>query len=572
MAEYKIRNKETGEIFTIREKEPEQKATAYTEVVSPLLSGASSAAFGVPKWAVGKIGGEQAIEKIFPEQQTAGGKALRIGAEGAGIVLGGAGRLGTSVAGKVIPQAAKSGLGLLSKVGDVEKFRRTKMLSDVGRASIAGGVAGSTQILNPDTDIENQAIQGLTGAAGGAILSSTYAGGKGLFNSLRKSAMIGKPSGVGSQKIARGQLSQRIGTLVDNVNRNVAGASEKLNQTTQEIADSLKNTTKIFEENLKKAAEKGLVKFQEFVPKYFKETTRTYGETLDGMIDGLSGVKNTQGQFVGKNIPVEQANGVLAKVQQEATEIGIQDSPVLTKVRELVAKYTDKKFVDVKEFLTDIRSARDSISSGAKSGNQYLSHKDMSSAILNDNVGEFLTEFLPDGQLGSFKDLQSAYKSIINAKKLAYKTFQPSLDELGGTRGFNLLKKLGEKGVSGMTPQEMAFIDAMEKGSVFGKGAGRVTKTLRGMKTELIKKQTQAGVDKETAEKAFKRFTMLAESRKYDIARRGLRVSSIEEATKQADAIKNALAIGGAALSIGAGGVAIMRGLGAEKQIQQIGN
>jgi hypothetical protein len=554
----------------VKQTEP----TAYSEIASPLLSGASSAAFGVPKYLVGKIGGEKAIEQVFPEQQTLGGKALRVGAEGAGLVAGGAARLGMGVAGKVIPKLASSGLGLKAGVGAIDAANRAKLVANIGRGAITGGVGGATQIINPDTNVEQQITQGLSGAVvGGAIpLVGTL---KGVGRSLRRSAQVGKPSKVGEREVMRGQLSSRIREMASGVGRGVSGASEKLSSATSQITDALKQTTKQFHDNLSVEAEKGFNKFQEFVPKYFKEATRTYGETLDGMIDGLSKVKDASGKYIGKNIPTEEATGLLSKVQQEAEAIGITDSPIISKVRSLVEKYSDEGMngrVDVRTFLKDVREARDSVSAGVKEGSKYLSHKDMTASILNDNVGDFLTKFLPEGQLGSFKDLQSAYKPIIDAKKTAYKLFQPYKEGLGGAQGFNLLKKLGRSGIDQITPQERNFINALESGSSFGKGAGNVTEQLRKMKPELIKQQIQAGIDKKTAETAFNRFKMLAENRKSELSTRNRRVTSIIEAQKQAEAIKSALAIGGAALSIGAGGVAVMRGLGAEKQVQQLGN
>lgn len=553
----------------------DQSPTAYSEIASPLLSGVSSAAFGIPKYLVNKYGGEKMTENVFPEQQTAGGKALRFGSEAAGLLGGGAAKIGLGIAERAIPKIASSGLGLKAGVGAIENFNRAKMMGNIGRSAIAGGVGGATQILNPDTNVEQQLTQGLSGTViGGAVPMAM--GLKGVQKMLQRSAQVGKPSVAGEREIMRGQLTDRVRSLVSDVNKGVSGANEKLAETTKQISEALKSSTIKFGNNVTKEAEKGFNAFQEFVPKYFKEATGTYGSTLDGMIDGLSKVKDSTGKFIGKNIPTEDATALLSKVQQEAVDLGIHDSPVISKVRDLAQKYTDKGMngrVDVRTFLNDIRDARNAIPSGTKEGSKYLTHKDMASSILNDNMGDFLTKFLPEGQMGTFSELQSAYKSIIGAKKIAYKMFQPSQEALGGKQGFLMLKRLGTKGIGGMTPQEVAFIDHIQSGSSFAKGAGDITKTLRNLKPKLIKDQVKSGVNKETAEKAFEQFKILAGSRKSELATRSSRVKSIEEAQKQANAIKNALGLGiGIAAAGSAIGVAAMRGAGADRQIQQIGN
>jgi hypothetical protein len=551
----------------IKQAEP----TAYSEVASPLLSGASSAAFGIPKYLVNKIGGEKALEQVFPEQQTLGGKTLRVGAEVAGLVGGGAGRLATAVAGKIIPKVASSGLGLKASVGAIDSFNRSRLMANVGRGAITGGVGATTQVLNPDTNIEQQLTQGVSGTVlGGALPVIGQLKGVGKF--LNRSFQVGKPSQVGEREIMRGQLRERISSLSRGVSNGVAKAGEDLKLATKQISDNLKASSKVFADALNKEAEKGFNKFQEFVPKYFKDASRVYGETLDGMIDGLTKVKNSQGQYVGKAIPKEEAIGVLQKVQADADALGIKDSPIIAKVREMVSRYSEKKAVDVREFLTDMKAARNTTSSGVQSGSKYLTHQDMASSILNDNAGDFLTKFLPEGQLGTFGDLQSSYKSIINAKKVAYKMFQPSNEELGGKAGFNLLRNLGNKGLSGITPQDRAFLDTLQKGSDFAKGAGDITKKLRSLKPEMIKKQIQAGADKDKAELAFKRFKMLAEERRTSLSTRASRVKSINDAKEQAlligKIILGAGGVVGAGTAIGAG---LQRSSSVERSVTQMG-
>ena len=119
----------------------------YRETVSPVVSGASTLAFGIPKSVAEKTGTK---ELIYPEQRTFGGKALRFGSEATGLLGGGALKYGAKLGAKLLPKLAKEGL-----------FRKA------GRMGVEGATAGLLQtpeagegILRPKERLKQSATWG----------------------------------------------------------------------------------------------------------------------------------------------------------------------------------------------------------------------------------------------------------------------------------------------------------------------------------------------------------------------------------------------------------------------------
>ena len=136
----------------IGERFKEALKETYAEGVSPIVSGLSTLALGIPK-AFAKTQGVKEI--IYPEQRTLPGKLLRIGAETGGLLGGGALKAGEWVAGKalsklVVPKLAKRIIG----------------------GAITGGTFGALQtpeegrgILKPEERLKQAATWGTLGAA-----------------------------------------------------------------------------------------------------------------------------------------------------------------------------------------------------------------------------------------------------------------------------------------------------------------------------------------------------------------------------------------------------------------------
>ena len=145
------KRKSIGEILTGNLKGAAQET--YREGISPILSGISTAGFGIPK-AVAEAQGNK--ENIYPEQQTLSGKILRGISESIGFLYGGAAKVGENIAGGAVKKIASETLG-----------RRT------GREAVRWGIASMLQtpqegIKRPVETIPQRVVAGGVGAIAGA--------------------------------------------------------------------------------------------------------------------------------------------------------------------------------------------------------------------------------------------------------------------------------------------------------------------------------------------------------------------------------------------------------------------
>lgn len=143
----------------------------YREGIAPIVHGASTFAFGIPK-AVAKATGTEQI--IYPEQQTLVGKALRFPAEAYGYLGGGAARVGES--------AIKGAVRLFPKLAGKQVYKQAI------KGAIGGGAYGLSQVAPEGKSQLQQA--GEFAAIGGAIppvIGTAVAFGKGLGQIVTKS-------------------------------------------------------------------------------------------------------------------------------------------------------------------------------------------------------------------------------------------------------------------------------------------------------------------------------------------------------------------------------------------------
>ena len=148
---------------------------ARTEVASPVMSGLSTAAGGVPKGLLS----EEAREEFFPEQRTRFGKTLRFGSEVAGTVLG--------VPGKVFSA--------------VNRLKALKGAPKMVKDAAAFGAASAIQTLPEERiDIDNlpkeakeRVLKGVGGAAAGVGFGLAGRATRDLFNlKVRPTQFINK--------------------------------------------------------------------------------------------------------------------------------------------------------------------------------------------------------------------------------------------------------------------------------------------------------------------------------------------------------------------------------------------
>jgi len=152
----------------------------YQEGIAPLVHGASTLAFGIPRAVARKTGTE---EMIYPEQKTLAGKALRFGSEVTGLGRGGAAKgakLAVKGATKIFPKLAGKGL-----------------MKGITKGAIAGGTFGALQ--QPPEDKSRLQQAGEYSAIGGAL--PVAGAGAGLV-------------GKGISKVGRG-IAKNVGGITD---------------------------------------------------------------------------------------------------------------------------------------------------------------------------------------------------------------------------------------------------------------------------------------------------------------------------------------------------------------------
>lgn len=205
-----------------------------TEVIAPLAKGASNYAFGVPKVLMGKMAGQEASKQIFADQETTAGKALNIASEGAGYVMGGAGKLGLKAAGNLAPKVGK-----------------------LVQGAITGGVGAGAQLM-PDEEgnisLGGQAKQAAIGAGFGLGVGVGIASAKNIRNSLNKA---GKGSADFLDKVQtaifnrKRQVVDNFGDDLENLTRQNPTRTVSLRQAIDEA-----NAIAAFEPKLKSAIER----------------------------------------------------------------------------------------------------------------------------------------------------------------------------------------------------------------------------------------------------------------------------------------------------------------------------
>lgn len=209
----------------------DKKPTFYSEVVSPVLSGASTFAMGIPKMAA-KADIPGVYEAMYPEQQTILGKIIRGVAETAGFTLGIPGRAASAV-GKGIMAATERGLA-------------RKILPAVARRIMSGAAAGAAggYLSGSDTD-ERERL-----AKTGAILGGAIPAGNQLlktgFNKIGRvgSAVSGIEKEIYDEAAEKGfrnvlqnkyynkklpsQIQERIANNIDNMEISAGKTYDKL--------------------------------------------------------------------------------------------------------------------------------------------------------------------------------------------------------------------------------------------------------------------------------------------------------------------------------------------------------
>lgn len=222
----------------------------HTEVLSPVASGLSTAAFGIPKAVAQKFGVKEAI---FPEQETTQGKALRGIGELRGLFTGGASKVAKK-AGELVPKVAGEGLRRIA-----------------GRGALQGGAFGATQLAEEPT-LAGQAGRGAVGAAFGGLIGAGIEGAKN---------------------------ASKLG--IDYFNKSVV---PRANQMFTNAVESFSPSVQKFAQKTGKVSSQVTDYIAERTPQQIRSTLQKFGGSAD---DALSSIKqNIDDAFLAKNNQIEQ--------------------------------------------------------------------------------------------------------------------------------------------------------------------------------------------------------------------------------------------------------------------------
>lgn len=473
------------EIMTGRGRARESQDRAYKNVTSPMLSGASSAAFGIPKFVMNKINPEMTKE-VFPEQTDAFGKSLRFGSEAVGMASGGAAKLGAAIAERALPKVVMNtaaglplGLGRESSAL-IQTGKKINDLRNMQRAAITGGVFGATQ-LNPDSTLGSQALQAGTGALlGGGIDRIGSLANSGMRN-IRK---FGYP--------AVRPLLTRISEVTKDANVSAKDKTDiingQLNQYKTDTVNSIKKNIEDLNVSLQKSAETGSKRFQKDLPEFFKSNSKAYGNNLDAMSNELA----KSGQKITKNDVVN----IVSESIKELDDVGIKSGSSRIYLEKLLNKYSNSKTEELsfKELIKHNKEIGDLLSSSTKKGTYGFSEQDIPVAIFQKNLGNYVSDLSPE-----FKALQDAYKPVIQAKIKAYQIFKPSRGDFYTKGGTDFIKRAAngklEKG-------EQEFVDFLQSGSKLSGGVGDIVSPSIGIGRNIMSAKQSipnviSGVDKQ---------------------------------------------------------------------------
>lgn len=454
--------------------------TTQKEFVGPIVQGANTALFGLPKFVSNKIS-PQFSEETFPEQSTLLGKTSRVGSEILGLFGGAGARLSAKIGAKAIPRVA-SNIGLKSLPGTISAFKRANLAKNIGRGALEGAVFGGVQIFDPETTLEQQVLQSGAGAIGGAVIPALGSGTKKLVRQFKNFTSIPKRSALTRlserAKGLKGESSIKINALRKTAAREIDETKTVLNQNKKNLED------KIFE-----SAQQGVKDIQPTLKQFSKSMSDAYGKQVDDISTAMINK--------GKAIKKSEFNDFLNEVASELDSVDALNPEALAQLKVLRGKFGIKfigkgsKFrsaktgeaiggaiksnadetIPFKRIVDEVKTINNLFSNQLKSTGQ-INQGDVQVAILRKNFGKLLGE--------DFSQLNKEYGQAAKAIKNAYRIFKPSQAEFGTSRGVRELQKIatGRQGAG-----EAELLDFLQQGTSIG---GRKIQGIPNVTDELL--------------------------------------------------------------------------------------
>ena len=473
------------------------------EFVGPLAQGANTAAFGIPKFLVRKIAGEDFAQQAFPEQSTTGGKFLRFGSEVTGLFQGGAAQLSQKAGAKLTPSVlGKIGLGLAKGEGAA---RRSAVLANkITRGAIEGAVFGATQLDvtgKGQPTIGGQLGQATAGATFGAAIPFIQTGVGRVARGIKKFRTPTKPSPVGAlTRRAKGIKAEQAGSLqeqtrialteLDDAIRNARTAKKttfftnktEFNKKIQDTTIKLKSNVQALDDALQVQSEKTALEVQKKLPDFYRANSTAFGNRLDEISEAVA----TRGD----DFTIAEIDDVLNKITADLDDALIIDGAPRTAIEALKNKYNlqfsqstrgiisnAQERIPLKTLFNDIKSIRNTLSAGAKSGASRYTQEDVAVSVFNNHFAGLLEKNAPE-----LIQLRQAYKPVIEAMKVSNRIFKPVKGQFDTKTGTQLLKRFA---LGNTEAGEEALLTALEQGSSFSPGIGKITPRLRAMGNEL---------------------------------------------------------------------------------------
>ena len=302
------------------------KATLYSEVGAPLLHGVSSFAFGIPKLTARATGAE---EYMYPEQQTIGGKILRGGAETAGIIGGGIGKVATKVGQKFIPKLATEALrrkasryaleggltGLLMPPKQGTLAPQERLQTGLGASALSGGAPYAVK----GAQLGGQLLAKGAGKVGGFVARNIAGYSKSALNTINKFGFdkVQKVSQKGYDYLAKEVIPvarERVIDSITKLGKNSKDLLENLGFNPEEITD------------IYRVSKDNLIKLKSLIAKNWV-----------GLDENLNTQRQTLGQQIGQVYDIAESNGNTIQVNSTINLLKrkLLENGLITKAGEL---------------------------------------------------------------------------------------------------------------------------------------------------------------------------------------------------------------------------------------------
>ncbi len=261
----------------------------------------------------------------------------------------------------------------------------------------------------------------------------------------------------------------------------------QLKDTTQRVFDT---NYKTLSGKLQDASEKGVVDFQENLPKFYDSVHQTYGNTLDEIGTTLEktrqGIKQEEVIDILKNTLEEADNEFLNtgraynRIRQLANKYGLSEAEevpieILSSSGKMITK--TPKQVEKVFTLQEVKADIDSVFKLVKYG-KYGTSEDIPAHILRKNWGKFATD-----NIEGYGELQNKYSQVVDAMKLSDKLFKPKKGELYTKPGASFLKRFGM--VEKPAEAESRLVSMLEEGTEMGEGVGPITQRVKQVGSEM---------------------------------------------------------------------------------------